>query len=104
MNVTSSSLNYFLARNNPGAEVLGNEDPTNIVAYPNPASSYVNVSVVNGTKLGTINIYNIIGSLVKVVEIEGNEQEINISDLPAGSYIISVEDEKEPVIKHFIKK
>ncbi len=45
-----------------------------------------------------------IGSLVKVVEIDGNEREVNISDLPAGSYIISVQDEKGPITKSFIKQ
>ncbi|MCB2196334.1 MAG: T9SS type A sorting domain-containing protein [Bacteroidetes bacterium] len=104
VNVTSSAVNYFFAGIKSDAQELGNEDPTDITIYPNPATSDITVSVVNGTKRGTISVYNVIGSLIKVVEIEGNEREINISDLPAGSYIISVEDEKEPIIKQFIKR
>lgn len=104
VNVTSSAVNYFFAGVKSDAQELGNEDPTDITVYPNPATSDITVSVVNGTKRGTISIYNVIGSLIKVVEIEGNEREINISDLPSGSYIISVEDEKEPTIKQFIKR
>ena len=45
-----------------------------------------------------------IGSLVKVVEMTGNERNIDIEDLPSGSYIITVEDEKEPITKQIIKK
>ena len=104
VNVTSASFSAFSAENNSNAEILGNEASTDIVLYPNPANSFINVNVVNGTRQGIINIYNMIGSLVKVVEIDGNEQEIDISDLPKGVYIISVEDKKEPIIKQFIKK
>ncbi|HAF27761.1 MAG TPA: hypothetical protein DCG75_01825, partial [Bacteroidales bacterium] len=103
INVTATGFAYFMGGNS-NSEVLGNEASTDILVYPNPASSYINVNVLNGTKQGTVSIYNMIGSLVKVVEIEGNVKEINISDLPAGSYIISVEDEKDPIVKQFIKK
>lgn len=87
-----------------GTEELGNETPTNISVYPNPAIDNITVFVNNGTRIGTISIYNMIGSLVKVVEIDGTHKEIDISDLPSGSYIISVEDEKEPVTKQIIKQ
>ncbi|MEE4196164.1 MAG: GEVED domain-containing protein [Bacteroidales bacterium] len=87
-----------------GTEQLGNEMPTDVTVYPNPAIDYVTVSIENGTRVGTISIYNTTGSLVKVVEINGHQEEIDISDLPAGSYIISVEDEKEPITKQIIKQ
>jgi len=84
--------------------VLGNDESTSINIYPIPANNYINVEVVNGNKYGVVNIYNINGMLVKAANIQGNEMEINISDLPAGSYIIRVEDEKEAMVKRFIKK
>ncbi|MFP4024984.1 MAG: GEVED domain-containing protein [Thiohalospira sp.] len=87
-----------------GSEELGNEMPTGIDVYPNPAIDNITVAVENGTRVGTISVYNMLGSLVKVVEINGNEKEIDISELPSGSYIISVEDEKEPLTKQIIKK
>ena len=102
VNVTAASFNYFFAGDN--AQQLGNEESTDIVVYPNPADSYINVNVVNGTKIGNINIYNMVGSLVKAIKIEGNDQEIDISELPAGSYLISVDDERESIVKTFIKK
>ena len=102
VNVTGVSSTF--AKNNPEAEVLGNEAPTSVVIYPNPANSYINVSVLHGTKQGIISIYNTFGSLIKVIEIEGNEREINISDLAAGLYIISIDDERGPITKTFVKK
>src|SRR6056297_2056732 len=72
------------------ATELGNEMPTDINVYPNPASDIITVAVENGKRVSTINIYNMIGSIMKVVELNGNQKEIDISELPAGSYIISV--------------
>ncbi|MEA2105600.1 MAG: GEVED domain-containing protein, partial [Bacteroidota bacterium] len=86
------------------SEQLGNEMPTDVNVYPNPAIDYITVTVENGSRVGTISIYNMIGSLVKVEEINGNEKEVDISDLPVGSYIISIEDEKEPITKQIIKQ
>jgi endonuclease I len=72
--------------------------------YPNPANTFINVNVINGNRVGTIRIYNTVGTLVKTLKINGSEKEIDISELPAGLYIISIEDEKEPLIKQFIKQ
>jgi subtilisin family serine protease len=72
--------------------------------YPNPASSYINVQVTNATAHGVISIYNSTGALVKVVDIEDSEREVNISELPSGLYIISIETKKEALTKQFIKQ
>jgi len=102
INVTSTGSYSFTSFTE--ATELGNEIPTDISVYPNPAIDDITVTVANGTRVGTISIYNMIGSLIKIEEINGNRKEIDISDLPAGSYIISVEDEKEPITKQFIKQ
>ncbi len=103
INVTSTSASYFATSMN-SAEELGNEMPTSVELYPVPANNYITVAINNGTKVGTISIYSATGSLVKVADIDGAQKELDISDLPAGSYIISVEDEKEPITKGFIKR
>ncbi len=103
INVVSAAESANARALNSGYQI-GNEAPTSVNVYPSPAANYINVNISNGSKIGTISIYNMIGSLVKVVEINGIEREINISELPAGSYIISVEDEKGPIVKQFIKQ
>jgi hypothetical protein len=72
--------------------------------YPNPANSYINVQVTNATAHGMISIYNTSGALVKLVEIEESEKEIDISELPSGLYLITVDTKKEAITKQFIKK
>jgi len=101
VNVTTANT---FAKGTAMGEELGNEAPTSVVVYPNPADEYVNVFISNGSRVGTISVYNITGSLVKVVEMNGTEHEVSISELPAGTYIISVTDEKESLVKRFIKK
>ncbi|NOQ27531.1 MAG: M6 family metalloprotease domain-containing protein [Bacteroidales bacterium] len=72
--------------------------------YPNPASSYINVQVTNAKANGMISIYSATGALVKVVEMNESEREIDISELASGLYLITVDTKKEAITKQFIKK
>ncbi|NOQ23957.1 MAG: T9SS type A sorting domain-containing protein [Bacteroidales bacterium] len=80
-----------------------NTQPT-INLYPNPANSYINVQVANVKANGLISIYSATGALVKVVEMDENEREVNISDLASGLYLITVDTKKEAITKQFIKR
>ncbi|MGE0089328.1 MAG: GEVED domain-containing protein [Bacteroidales bacterium] len=100
VNVTGNTF----VRTETIGEDLADEMPTSILLYPNPASDYINIKVSTGTRVGIISIYNMGGELVKVLDINGEERDINISDLAKGAYIISVEDEKETLVKKFIKQ
>jgi chitodextrinase len=103
VNVTGTTLKNSTDET-PIAETLGNEENTQLNLWPNPAIDYINVGISNGVRYGKATIYNISGALVKSVDFEGSDIEISISNLPAGSYFISVDDEKEKLIKQFIKK
>jgi len=72
--------------------------------YPNPANSYINVQVTNAKANGLISIYSTTGALVKVVDIEDGEREVDISELPSGIYIISIETKKEALTRQFVKR
>ena len=54
--------------------------------YPTIAASTIHVSV--SQTPSTIIIFNITGKAVKTVSLNNTEQDINISNLPAGNYII----------------
>ncbi len=104
----SETTNFCLPSTSSYALPLNVNDNVNglstVNVYPNPASTFINVDVINGHRIGRINIYNTVGTLVKTLEMNGNEKEIDISELPTGLYIISIEDEKEPLVKQFIKQ
>ena len=59
--------------------------------YPNPVSDIVtlNTDNVNNTDL-TLNIYNVIGTLVKSETLKQNQRQINIGDLSNSVYIIAI--------------
>lgn len=59
-----------------------------IQIYPNPATSYLVVSGLEGTE--TIKMYNVAGKLVKEINAQTGEVELPIGDLPAGVYQISI--------------
>lgn len=98
----STSFNFANTNTNNN---IGQEDSKSTInIYPNPASTTININVLNGIRTGEVKIYNLVGVLVKSATINGSEKEIDISDLPAGSYIISIDDVKESTVKHFIKQ
>lgn len=57
--------------------------------YPNPATDIISLNI-NINETMVLNIYNTIGVLVKSETIKQNNQQINISDLSNGIYIVQV--------------
>ncbi|NOU18938.1 MAG: DUF333 domain-containing protein [Bacteroidales bacterium] len=80
------------------------ELPTSISVYPNPSNNTINVKLSNGAMIGVVKIYNTNGSLVKTENIDKTEKSINVSELPSGVYILSVDDSKGPLTTRFVKK
>lgn len=75
-----------------------NESEITYSIYPNPATDNITVNVEN---FRTIDIYNNCGQLVKST----NENNININDLEAGVYFVSVIFNNENVsVKKIVKK
>ena len=59
--------------------------------YPNPASDIINLEINNTNKeVFTLNIYNIMGSLVKTETTNQNYNQINVADLNNGIYLIEI--------------
>ncbi|MEL1246182.1 T9SS type A sorting domain-containing protein [Flavobacterium sp. DGU11] len=71
-------------------EVLSTSDfeLKNLVAFPNPANDFVTIS--NNTALSEAAVFNMLGQKVISQKAQGEKIEINVSQLPAGSYSIKV--------------
>lgn len=87
--------------------LLGNSDfeATNldlISLYPNPTSSILNISNNNNFNIKNISITDINGRVVK--NQEGSLTQINVSDLNAGVYFVTVDAEEGKTTKKFIKQ
>ncbi len=70
---------------------LTNEDNRPVV-YPNPTSTLVTVSVDNTLLQSTANLYDVTGRLLKNVVITTNQQQINVTSLTSGIYILKFAD------------
>jgi len=102
VNITSGTS--APSTDNPFAEELGNEKVDIFTIYPNPASEKINV-VLNGIE-GEVSarIYDMRGAVVKFQMLTDRNNTIEINDLAPGVYMISIDDEKQPITKQFIKK
>lgn len=56
--------------------------------YPNPAKEKVTIE---GIEAIEVEVYNALGQLVKSVR---NSNEINVSDLPEGGYLLRINDKQ----------
>lgn len=92
-----SSPRYFTTESN--VAVSSFEAPT-VLAYPNPATDFVHIQGVEATE---IQVFNTLGQLVKTVK---GSNEIGVSDLPAGNYLLRIASAKPetlyvlPLSKH----
>ena len=59
-----------------------------ITLYPNPANDIIHIDGLEGEH--EVQIYNALGMLVMTTTLQG-DSEINISDLPAGYYLIRID-------------
>ncbi|MDD3858882.1 MAG: T9SS type A sorting domain-containing protein [Bacteroidales bacterium] len=68
---------------------------SNVNIYPNPATDYITVSTenLNNTDL-TVNIYNVIGALVKSETLLQDQEQLNIEDLESGIYMLEIKSKE----------
>src|SRR5574344_1729486 len=70
--------------------------------FPNPASTYL--KLVSELKVKSIEIYNIAGVKVKEESVNEFQKAIDISSLPVGSYVITINTTQGSAQKKFVKE
>ena len=63
--------------------------------FPNPAADIVTINIdgISSEDI-TLNIYDVLGFLVKTDILLQNQQQINVSDLKSGIYLVEVKSEE----------
>ena len=74
--------------------VVGN----NVLMYPNPVTNKLTI-IYNESKATQAPVYNNTGQLVKKVLLRNGKQEIDVSDLPKGNYILMLDDKPHRFVK-----
>ncbi|MDZ4681190.1 MAG: T9SS type A sorting domain-containing protein [Saprospiraceae bacterium] len=69
--------------------------------FPNPASQSVFVSISNLETHAALHIYDMYGKLILKRTISSSLEEINVSEFPAGIYLLSINTIKGSVVKRF---
>jgi hypothetical protein len=83
----------------PLSEMTGIEDVSATLSmlnvYPNPAKDNITININNrnSNEDATLNIYNVTGVLIKSKILKQNLQEINVSDISNGIYMIEFKSE-----------
>ena len=107
--VVSEEMTYtFIATENRDlvanflhTEGIGEQNGDMTVIYPNPVNDKLTVEAQEA--LGTIEIYNLMGSRVFSQTDCANKVEINTADLPAGIYFIRMTNPKASETRRFVK-
>ena len=82
--------------------ILGENAAEDIVLFPNPASSYLNLST--DMEILSVRVFSLNGALMKSVDTFENGYGIDVSELKPGFYFISVETADGAVNKKFVKQ
>jgi uncharacterized protein (TIGR02145 family) len=91
-----------LIKDSPITKIDGNYSIDNIKIYPNPAFNQISI-VSNESQIINIQIYNMIGACVLQKELGSNNNNINISSLPKGIYVIKLFISQSMIQKKLIK-
>jgi hypothetical protein len=70
-----------------------------ITLYPNPAED--ELTIVSTEKITSVTILNLVGQKVHCGNYNTNELHINVSDLPAGVYLVRINDSE---VRRFVKQ
>lgn len=84
-----SSYTTFIVTSNAPSSV-GNVSRTSeeLSVYPNPATSEINFVYDGSSEIKTAAIYNIIGKVMAVYRVNGNNANMSLENMPAGIYFL----------------
>lgn len=83
--------------------VTGIEDNADFSVYPNPSSDFLKIKDLSRSAK-SIQILNLNGSVVRLLNNSNDMTEINISDLRAGFYILRILSDEKAIVTTFIKE
>ncbi|MCR4965008.1 MAG: fibronectin type III domain-containing protein [Bacteroidales bacterium] len=73
--------------------------------YPNPATEIVSVAVSDANiQISSVEVYNVYGQLINVIESNDNPLRIDVSGLADGMYYVRVTTDGGVVTKNFVKR
>ncbi|MDY0780506.1 GEVED domain-containing protein [Tenacibaculum sp. IB213877] len=100
VNISNGARSF---NSNVSATRLGNEAVSDVMAYPNPATSFVQVKLnTRNTSNATYRIVNTLGQSVQAGRLDNTN--VNVSKLQTGMYILEVNDGQKLLTTKLVKK
>lgn len=88
-----------ISSGNVVVEIEENHTNPTFSAYPNPSNTYITIETENDNVSSTYTILNSIGQQVLAGQLTGKTNNIDISGLPAGIYLIQIEGIEKQIVK-----
>jgi hypothetical protein len=109
---TPLSISYYRLRQedndgrttNSKAISVSQDGKLNVKIAPNPAKDVVNISLDKESDKNFVTVYDVVGRSVATAQFNGNQSEINVSNLIKGIYFISVQSEGKTITQKFFKE
>jgi len=97
-------VNHFLTTNAYGTAYLGvEEQQLSVDVFPNPATETLHLNF-GQVIAATIQITDLQGKIVQVENVYGTAQEINLSELPSGTYLVNIASEGRFETRSIVKQ
>lgn len=89
-----ASVRYYYIEPETPEAVENYTKNNNLTIYPNPTQNVITIDIKeNSGKFGTINFYTLFGSLIQTEQVLQEKQQLNISNLSNGIYLITYEND-----------
>jgi len=73
-----------------------------LTVYPNPVKSCLTIQQ-NNEEMEKVIIYNTLGEVVLIKNLESLNTTLNLMDLPKGAYFLKIKSKSETVTKNIFK-
>lgn len=83
------------------SSVLENHSNIDVTLYPNPAKNVLNIENSEKSWVGTV--FSLNGNLVLTMNSSTRNNQIDVSNLPAGTYILHIKTSNKSITKRWIK-
>jgi hypothetical protein len=100
--ITNPAINSTLTINEGDTLGIENSIVTNLILYPNPTKSILNVNSNLNLQNGIFSVFDITGKRVLNAKLESNQ--IDVTNLNAGNYILRIISNGEIISQKFIKQ
>jgi CubicO group peptidase (beta-lactamase class C family) len=87
----------------PNVEEQKNDNDISMEVYPNPASDHINIILPEKQDISTIEIIDLNGRIVRIIQLNSSQATLDVSDLPSGMYIIQATASTEMITRKIMK-